>query len=438
MKRPVLALAAVSAVALALTGCGTGGTVNNATSSSDPISTEITDEDVVLTVAFASDPPITPLTEGFTKLHPNVTFELVQTPFADYQTSLKLAMGGDDSPDIVQYSPGPMRSIVPAGLVVKLDDYAEAYGWADTVPSSLLGMLTSNEDATQYGTGDLYAVPGAIQMIGVFYNKSLTEAAGIDGVPATLDEFEADLDAVKKTGVTPMAMPALGIGGFQLWGALANVLADPDAFNEWVFGNEGATLVDDPGFAEAATKVTEWSQAGYFQNGASAIADADAIASFNAGEQAYYVTGNWNTQVFQEALGDDLGFFLMPSETAGAPVTATGSGFPYSISSNSENKDVAAAFLDYMVSQDAAAGIYESGFIPVSPDSAVTSDDVRGQLQSDYEKVVADDGVAPFANWATSSMIDVLTSGAQGLISADITPEAFVASLQSDWESNRP
>lgn len=437
MKRPALTLAAVSAAALVLAGCGTGGTVNN-TSSSDPISTEITDDEVVLTVAYASDPPITPLTEGFTKLHPNVTFELVQTPFADYQTSLKLAMGGDDTPDVVQYSPGPMRSIVPAGLVEKLDGYADAYGWADTVPSSLLGMLTSNEDATQYGTGDLYAVPGAIQMIGVFYNKSLAEAAGVDEAPVTLDEFEEDLDAVKQSGVTPLSMPALGIGGFQLWGALSNVLADPDVFNEWVYGNEGATLVDDPGFADAAAKVTDWSEAGYFQNGAAAVADADAIASFTAGEQAYFVTGNWNTQVFQEALGDDLGFFLMPAETEDAPAVATGSGFPYSISSKSQNKDVAAAFLDYMVSQDAAAGVYESGFIPVAPDSEITSEDVLGQLQSDYENVVADDGVAPFANWATSSMIDVLTSGAQGLISADITPEAFVESLQADWESGRP
>lgn len=101
MKRPVVILASLSVAAIALSGCGTGGTANNA-SSEDPVSTELTDEEVVLTVAYASDPPITPLTEGFTELHPNVTFELVQTPFADYQTSLKLALAGDDAPDIVQ------------------------------------------------------------------------------------------------------------------------------------------------------------------------------------------------------------------------------------------------------------------------------------------------------------------------------------------------
>jgi ABC-type glycerol-3-phosphate transport system substrate-binding protein len=437
MKRPVVILASLSVAAIALSGCGTGGTANNA-SSEDPVSTELTDEEVVLTVAYASDPPITPLTEGFTELHPNVTFELVQTPFADYQTSLKLALAGDDAPDIVQYSPGPMRSIVPAGLVIPLDDYADAYGWDESVPSSLRGILSSNEDATQYGTGELYAIPGAIQMIGVFYNKALTEAAGVDEVPATLADFEDDLQAVQDSGVTPMAMPALGIGAFQLWGSLANVLADPAMFNSWVYGEPDATLEADPGFAEAAATAAEWSEAGYFPNGAAAIADADAIGSFTAGEQAYFVTGNWNTKVFQEALGDDLGFFLMPGETADAPAVATGSGFPYSISSNSEHKDVAAAFLDYMTSQEAAEGIYESGFIPVATDTGITSDDVRGELQADYESVVADDGVAPFANWATSSMLDTLTSGMQAVLSGDMSPEDFIASLQADWESNRP
>lgn len=437
MKRPMVILTSLSVAAIALSGCGTGGTVNNA-ATGGPVSTELTDEEVVLTVAYASDPPITPLTEGFTKLHPNVTFELIQTPFADYQTSLKLALAGDDAPDIVQYSPGPMRSIVPAGLVVSLDDYAEAYGWDQSVPSSLLGMLTSDEDATQYGTGDLYAIPGAIQMIGVFYNKQLTEAAGVDDIPATLDDFEDDLRAVQASGVTPMAMPALGIGGFQLWGALANVLADPILFNEWVYGVPGTTLAADPGFAEAAAKAAEWSAAGYFPSGAAAIADADAIASFTAGEQAYFVTGNWNTKAFQEALGDDLGFFLMPGQTADSAAVATGSGFPYSISSKSEHKDVAAAFLDYMTSQEAAEGIFESGFIPVATDTGITSDDVRGALQSDYERVVADDGVAPFANWASSSMIDTLTGGMQGVLSGDISPDDFIAALQADWESNRP
>lgn len=439
MRRPLIGISAAAAALVLLTACGTGGTASKPQSSAEGISTEMTDEPVTLTVSYASDPPITPLVEGFTELYPNVTIELVQTPFADYQTSLKLALASDDAPDIVQYSPGPMRSIVPAGLVEKLGPYADAYGWAEQVDPTLLGMLTSNEAATEYGVGDLYAVPGAIQLIGVFYNTSLTEAAGIDGVPETLADFEADLAAVQASGVAaPVSMPALGIGGFQLWGALANVLGDVEEFNAWVYGKEGSTLTEDPGFTEAAALVQDWAAEGYFTAGAAAVADADAISAFQSGENAYFVTGNWNTKVFDEALGDDLGFFLMPGSSASAPAVATASGFPYSISSASEHKNVAAAFLNYMVGQDAAPGIVESGFVPVTPDGSDGATGVAATVQDAYLSVIDGAGTAPFANWATSSMIDTLTSGAQGLINGSTTPEAFVESLQADWESNRP
>ncbi|WP_308798104.1 ABC transporter substrate-binding protein [Agromyces silvae] len=439
MRRPLIGIGAAAAALVVLAGCGTGGTGPQSQTTADDISTEMTDEPVTLTISYASDPPITPLVEGFTELYPNVTIELVQTPFADYQTSLKLALGSDDAPDIVQYSPGPMRSIVPAGLVEKLDGYADAYGWRDQVDPSLLGMLTSNETATEYGTGDLYAVPGAIQLIGVFYNKGLVDAAGIEGIPETLADFEADLAAVQASGVSaPVAMPAFGIGGFQLWGALASVLGDVDEFNAWVYGKDGATLTENPGFTEAAALVQEWAAAGYFTSGAAAVADADAISAFQTGQNAYYVTGNWNTKVFDEALGDDLGFFLLPGASASTPAVATASGFPYSISSRSEHKNVAAAFLNFIVGQDAAAGVVESGFVPVTPNASDGATGVPATIQDAYLSVIDGGGTAPFANWATSSMIDTLTSGAQGLINGTTTPEAFVESLQADWESNRP
>jgi len=434
MKRK-LALVGALALTVTLAGCGTGGTAVQPSASSG-VSTELTDEPVTLKVAYASVQPITPLTEGFTKLHPNVTFELIETPFADYQTSLKLAMSSNDSPDIVQYSPAPMRAIVPAGLVEPLDAYAEAYGWDEKVPESLLGIVTSNEDASLYGEGNLYALPGAVQMLGVFYNKAVTEAAGITDEPTTLAEFEDDLATVKDGGVTPLALPALATGGFQLWGALSNVLGDPSAYSEWVYGEPGATVLKDPGFEDAAATIKEWADEGYMAEGASAVADPDAITELTSGQRAYFLTGNWNAKQLADSLGDDLGFFLLPGEDADSEAVASGSGFPYSISAKSPNKDAAAAFLDYIVSEQASQGVYDGGFIPIQPFEA-EGEGVAGTIVSSYEQVVAGEGITPFANWASSSMIDPLTAGIQGVISGNVTPRAYLESLQADWESNR-
>lgn len=436
MKR--YSIVAVSGLAaLALAACGTGGTTAPPEGDVGDISDTVTDEPVTLTVSYVEDPPIGPLVDGFTEMYPNVEVELIQTPFVDYQTSLRLALDSDDSPDIVQYSPGPMRSIVPAGLVRPLDDYAELYGWKDRVPETILGMLHSNEEATQYGTGNLYAIPGAIQVVGVFYNRELTEAAGITDTPATLEEFEEHMDAVQDSGVIPLSLPALEVGGFQMWGALANVHADVDLFNSWVYGEPGSDLTEDPGFAEAAATLQEWGEAGYFADGVAAVADNDGVAEFSAGERAYFVTGNWNTDAFVEALGDDVGFFLMPGTEADQPDVTMGSGYPYSISSKTEHPDVAAALLDYMVSPEAAEGIYNSGFVPVTSDDSLATSGVRGDILEGYEQAAGGNGVAPFPNWASTSMLETLTTGVQGIISGNMTPDEYVQSLQNDWESNQ-
>ena len=74
MKRRMAIVGAI-AMTVALAGCGTGGT-GVQPSASSAVNTEITDEPVTLKVSYASVQPITPLVEGFTKLHPNVTFEM--------------------------------------------------------------------------------------------------------------------------------------------------------------------------------------------------------------------------------------------------------------------------------------------------------------------------------------------------------------------------
>lgn len=433
MKRKA-AVAGAIVLTVALAGCGTGG-ASPQTSDSTSISTGVPDEPVTLKFSYAGQQPAESLVAGFQELYPNVEFDLELVPFADYQTSLKLSLSGSEVPDLVQYSPAPMRAIVPAGLMQPLDEYAEAYGWEDKIPQSLLGIMTSDKEMTEYGSGTLWAVPGGVSILGVFYNKSLVEAAGIEGEPETLADFEDDLATVRDSGTTPLALPANSTGGFQLWGALSNIMADPAALSDWVYGVPGSTVLDDPGFEEAASTIQSWAGEGMFDEGVSAVADPDALDEVKTGKRAYFLTGNWNAKALSDALGDDLGFFLLPGVEADQPAIASGTGAPYGIPANAKNKDVAAAFLDYIVSEQAGEAALAGGFIPIQP-TETDSGSVTGVIVDSYASVIEGSGVAPFVNWTTPSMLDPLTSGVQGLISGNLAPRAFLESLQADWESN--
>ena len=150
-------LAAAAAVLLAAGCAETGGT---GPAAPEDVSKQLTSEKVTLTLAYTDDPPVKALIEAFEAKHPNITIEGQQTPFSDYVKSVKLAMTSEDPPDIAEYNPGAMRSLVPGGAIYDLTPYEELYGWQDGFPASSLEVLRSDPKAKEYGTGGLYAVPG--------------------------------------------------------------------------------------------------------------------------------------------------------------------------------------------------------------------------------------------------------------------------------------
>lgn len=422
-----------TATVLSLTACA-GVNATGGGSQPDPtaVSTTITSDPVTLTLAYTDDPPTKALIAGFTDLYPNVTIEGQFTPFSDYVKSIKLSMSSDNPPDIAEFNPGAMRSLVPADLVLNLDPYQAAYGWDESFPPASLKVLSSDKSAKNLGTGSLYAVPGALSVLGVFYNKELIAQAGISSLPKTLDEFESDLQSIKDAGIPPFSVGGLDWGGFQLWNSLVNVLGDVTDYRNWVYGTSGSTI-ETEGATDAMSKMVEWVGKGYIPADHNATASSDAQATFANGGSAFLVTGNWAASAIEKDMGDNVGFMLMPSASADVPSIAAGSSVAFSISSKTENPDVAAAFLDYMSSPEAAQIQFEGGFMPVNTTADISTDGLGGEIARYFGQVIEGDGIVPFADYASPAMIDKLISGIQGVTSGHMKEPEFLASLQAEW-----
>jgi len=429
MRRGATIVAAGTVVALALTACASSG---GGTADPVDVSTEITSDPVTLTLSYTDDPPAQALIDGFTEKYPNVTIETQQTPFTDYVKAIKLSMSSNTPPDIAQYNPGAMRSLIPGGLVLDLAPWADAYGWDEKFPDSSLEVLTSDSDAKTFGEGGLYAAPGALSVLGVYYNKELLDEAGITGPPATLAEFEEQLGQVADAGIQPLSVAGLEVGTIHIWGALLNVIGDPEAYRDWVFGRSGATI-ETPGAQEATDVLVDWIEQGYISKSANAVGYADALADFTGGNAAFHVSGNWAASAVETEMGEAGGFFVLPGTEADAPAIASGASVAYSISSKSENPNVAAAFLDYLSSPEAAAIQVETGFMPVDVTADVPAEGLKGQISNDFGDVLAGHGTLPFPDFAAPAMLDTLIAGTQGLISKRITAEGYLAELQATW-----
>lgn len=436
--RPAVFSVLGSAAALTLTACaalpgGSGGPPRDNTP--DEVSTDIGGAAATLTLAYTDDPPSSELVEGFTDQHPDVTVELRQTPFTDYVKTITLSMTSDDAPDIAQYNPGAMRSLIPGGHILDLDPYAEAYGWQESFPPAALEPLRSDAEASEFATGSLYAAPGALSVLGVFYNTELLEEVGVPDAPATLDDFEDALARADEAGVAPLSVGGLEVGGFQIWNALLNTLGDHSEYKDWVYGAAGSSIETDAA-AEATETFSRWVDEGYVTEGANATSDDDARAEFADGDSLFLVTGNWAAFELEAEMGDDAGFMLMPGRTADQAPVASGASVAYAVSSSTEHPDVAAAFLDYLSSAEAARIQLDTGFMPVDTRAAAEDGGLLNEVNAGFAEVADNDGIVPFPDYATPGMIDQLTPGVQGLVSGSSTPEEFLASLQAEWEGH--
>ena len=279
-----------------------------------------------------------------------VTFEAV----TDYEGEVKTRMNTKDYGDVLLI-PGSVAS-------TDLPDFFEPLGSVDELSTTYRFAAESALDGTAYGLATFGNANGIV------YSKSVFKAAGITELPATTEEFIADLQAIKDTTDAvplytnykdgwPAAWPQNLIGAFS---------GDPEAFVKmakndapWTKGEEKYTsdsllydVVSD-GLIEADPTTTNW------ENSKNLIA---------TGKIGVMVLGSWAVPQMQEAATKagadpaDIGFMPVPVQVDGKFVSPVAGDFKMGINVNSEHKAAARAWIDWMISD---SGYYKvAGALP--------------------------------------------------------------------------
>ncbi|HEX9823057.1 MAG TPA: extracellular solute-binding protein [Actinomycetota bacterium] len=436
--RHVIALAVVALVAAACSGAdpqpqpqggGDGGDIG----SLGDVTLIVWDQEV----RGGQNQQIEQLNAEFMEQYPNVTIERVAKSFDDLFNTVKLAVSGPNPPDVVQANQGRsiMGALVEAGLLQPLDDYAEQYGWGDRYSEGLLQLNSFSPDGQTFGEGSLYGLSQVGEIVGVFYNRQKLADLGLE-IPATFADFEAALAAAKEAGEVPIQFGNLdawpGIHEFQ---AVQNAGGEKEALRSFLFGREEASF-DTPENLAAAAKLQEWTDAGYFTPDFGGIGYDDAWAAFAEGEGVFLITGTWLNPDLADAMGDDLGFFLMPSESGESPLALGGEGLPFAMTANSEHPQVAAAYLDHITSPHAMEVIVETGGLPAValPNPDVPEGSSLADIFAAWEQLNSTDGIVSYLDYATPTMYDTFSASVQELMAERVTPEEFVGHVQSDFE----
>lgn len=433
------------AALLALAGCAPGAGSNTGTAPATPRASVNTDAatmgDITLTVwdqevRGGQNDEIEELNRQFMAKYPNIKLDRHAQSFDDLQKTGRLVLTGPDAPDVIEAnnSRSQMGAFVTAGQLVSLDPYAAAYGWTDRFPASVLKLSSYSTDGRTFGSGSLFGLPQVGEIVGFYANKAKLTKLGL-AVPATWAELQDQLPKIKAAGETPIVLGNLAKWpAIHVFGPIQGAHTPAEEITNLALGNPGGDWTNATNIA-AATELQDWATAGYLNSDANGADYDDVVAKFSKGTGVYFLGGSWNTATLEPVMSDDVGFFAPPPvNAADAPATTGGTSLPFAVTSASKNPDAAAAYINFITSDEAMKVIAEKGNLPVLHATELApASGVGREVYAAYELVTTKGHLLPYLDYATPTFSDTLGAALQDLIAAKKSPAEFGATLQKDY-----
>ncbi|MBP6342676.1 MAG: extracellular solute-binding protein [Candidatus Omnitrophica bacterium] len=284
-----------------------------------------------------------------------VKFELF-SPSDAYSQKVVAAAQAHVLPDIygILDKKSIIASFIKAGYVADLTAAFQANdgAWEKSMFEKALASNRFDEGNVDGVTPGIYGVPLDVTNIQMLYNKKLLQKAGINNVPATFDEFIADIEILKRIGV-----PAFVSGFGELW--LADAFASNYAFN--IMGEEkvmdtfqGKVPYTDPDWIKVFQIFEKLTKKGAFIDGIVTKGNKFAEQDFALERAAFAFNGSWCVNVYNEMNTElEYGAMLPPAADSSKPMLVWGgAGSSFVVNNSSTNKDLAIKFLQWLSGKD--------------------------------------------------------------------------------------
>ena len=432
--------AAVAAVtALALAACGGGA--------SDPSNVSPTGEIKPREISWLLSRPadgaviniMKKLADDYAKDHPGFSLNLITTPDRpSYIQKLETLAAANKLPELFDTDATPFaQQLAKQGKMVDAEKLLKSLNVYDNYRPSAL-------DYQRFDDGSLNMIPFQFELEFIWYNKALLQKAGVS-VPKSLDELPATCTALRKAGITPIA-----IDGQDQWPLERYVAYQPfrEAGPDFVQKlKKGEAKFSDPAGQKAVQWLAALGKSDCFQDGFSSQGYSDAQNQFTSGQAAMYNIGTWElpslaTDKLSPAVRDDIDFFTLPT-TQGSVTAANEFVSPSGIGMavNSKTYDpLVSDFLKFALekypSEYAATGA-------LSPTTTVETA-IPANATPLYKKAIekaTDLGDKQAMPWDTQ--LDPTTNGRLQqelvlLVQGNITPEQFTSTMDNAVAQNAP
>lgn len=316
-RRHLLAAGAGGSAALALSACssGSGGSADP----TDPAANE--GKTITLWIMEGTnaktDEYVAALQEAFTD-QTGATLEVQVQPWDGAHDKFVTAMSGGTGPDVAELGTTWTAEFADAGGIDDLTDEIAEAGLEGGFVQGLLDPAVLD--------GRTFGVPWYAGVRSILADKDVLEKAGVTEQPASWEDLLAMIEAIQASDPDLIAFPVPGAAPISmmsfLWGAGGEVATE-----------EGGTWTAQLNQPEAVEGLTFYSDLALKHDSSTAAAstwkETDALASFQQGKVAMFVTGSWVPATIRAEdpdLADRLVAFTVPAKDgAVAPAVLGGS-----------------------------------------------------------------------------------------------------------------
>jgi raffinose/stachyose/melibiose transport system substrate-binding protein len=370
----------------------------------------------------------------FKKAHPDVKVNFQLKTWAQLQNAGNALLSSSSAPDVTEWNKGNATagSASQAGLLTNLNAYDKKYHWDKTLPPSIkaYGQYTNG----LMGNGTLYGVPSYGEYVSWFYNKNAFTKAGI-AIPKTFAELEAALAKFTAAGQVPIALAGKDYPMVHL----AYGLVASKANLQWVRDYQAfahPVNFNGPQWSFAAKTIAAWSKAGYFEPNASGIDANTAVADFQKGTYPLLFGGTWLDQGMSTNITSfKWGKFAMPGN-----LSVGSAGNLLVIPSKSKQKDLAAAFINMIISTKYQNELAAKGGLPIAatPKAVAAVKDPTAKLTNAlFNSIVKTQGLAMYPDWPVNGYYNELLADATQLL-LDGNASSYISKTAAFYNSNKP
>jgi len=372
------------------------------------------------------------INKEFKAAHPGV--EIVTESYLDqpYQQKVKIYATARQLPDVFKFwsFTSLLKPLIDGGFVAPLVR-ADFEG---------LGYLPGALDANTYG-GKLYGIPVSTDLWVIYYNKKLFKEAGVERVPATVDELIALVPRFKARGIIPMTTDGkdawpLSVTFDQLaWRISGDRTLPRQAL-------ERKVKFTDPVFVQAARELQRMVKSGLFQEDLMVSDYGAARNLFGQGKAAMYLMGSWELglaagNTFSAEFRASVDVFKFPTVTGGKGTIDdlfAWYGGNYVVSASSKNVALGRQYLLFYARRFPVLAWEKQAALPAQTVKPRPSDT---PLARSILRIVAEARATsgtPALDLSTPRFKDDAENAVRELCSGLITPEAYVKKLDKAAE----